>query len=75
MVAECSLYAGVSGEGPGHMNADDVAELGRRACPGTLLLSHLPLYGDRADLLGAVRRGWDGDARLAEELARYPVGV
>lgn len=75
VVAECSLYAGVSGEGPGHMNADDVAELGRRACPGTLLLSHLPLYGDRADLLGAVRRGWDGDARLAEELARYPVGV
>ncbi len=73
VVAECSLYAGVSGEGPGHMNADDVAALGRRAQPKRLVLSHLPLYGDRNDLLAPVRRGWDGVACLAEELATYPI--
>ena len=57
------------------MNADDVAELGRRACPGTLVLSHLPLYGD---VRRAARRrcgaGWDGDVRLAGDMASYAVG-
>lgn len=75
VVAECSLYAGTDGSGPGHMNADDVAELARRARPKTLVLSHLPLYGDVRDLLATVRAGWDGDARLAGDLETYAVGA
>ncbi len=71
LLAECSLYAGVSGEGPGHMNADDVAELARRARPRALVLTHLPFYGRREDLLGHVRGRWDGPAYLAAELDRY----
>lgn len=74
VIAECSLYAGVSGEGPGHMNADDVAELACQAQPRTLVLSHLPLYGDIEDLLATVRARWDGDARLAGRGETYRVG-
>lgn len=74
VVAECSLYAGVDGSAPGHMNADDVAELARRAAPGTVVLSHLPLYGDVGELLASVRAGWDGDVRLAGDLETYAVG-
>ena len=56
------------------MNADDVAELARRANPGTLVLSHLPLYGDVGELLATVWAGWDGDVRLAGDMASYAVG-
>ncbi len=74
VIAECSLYAGVSGEGPGHMNAEDVSELARLAAPGRLVLSHLPLYGERDDLLSCVERSWGGPVSLAEELRTYVVG-
>ncbi len=73
VVAECSLYPGTDGSAPGHMNACDVAELARRAQPKTLVLSHLPLYGDVEELLAAVRADWDGDVRLAGDLATYEV--
>ena len=71
LLAECSLYAGVSGEGPGHMNADDVAELACRARPAALVLTHLPFYGRREELLEHVRERWGGPAYLAAELDRY----
>ena len=75
VIAECSLYAGTSGEGPGHMNADDVVELARRAQPRALVLSHLPLYGAVEELLATVRSGWNGDVQLAGNLATYAVGA
>lgn len=75
LLAECSLYPPTSGEAPGHMNADDVAELARRVNPGTLVLTHLPFYGRREDLLKCVRTRWDGCARLASELDCYGVGA
>lgn len=74
VIAECSLYSGVSGEGPGHMNADDVAELACRAHPGALVLSHLPLYGDVEELRATVAAAWDGDVCVAGDLASYRVG-
>jgi ribonuclease BN (tRNA processing enzyme) len=73
VIAECSLYAAPVGGDPGHMDPAAVAELARTARPGRVLLSHLPLYGDRADLLASVRAGWDGPCDLAEERATYPV--
>ena len=71
LIAECSLYPGTSGEGPGHMNADDVADLARRSHPGALVLTHLPFYGRREELLEHVRERWGGPAYLASELDRY----
>ncbi len=74
LVAECSLYPPTLGAAPGHMNADDVAALARACDPGLLVLSHLPFYGRREELLEHVRQGWEGPARLAYEFARYDVG-
>ena len=71
VIAECSLYAGVSGEGPGHMNAHDAGELGCRAQPARLVLSHLPIYGDVHELLDAARARWDGPIELARSLTTY----
>lgn len=71
VLAECSLYGETAGDGPGHMNACDCAELGRRADPGTLLLTHLPMYGERRELLECVRGRWLCKAHLAEEMATY----
>ena len=50
LVAECSLYAGVDGSVMGHMSCDDVARLAAGARPGTLVLSHLPIYGETSEL-------------------------
>lgn len=69
VVAECSLYAGSDGSGPGHMNADDVARLACLAAPRALVLSHLPMYGDVGELLRRVRQGWDGDCVLAGDMS------
>lgn len=74
LVAECSLYPHTSGEGPGHMNAQDVAQLAHACDPGLLVLSHLPFYGEREDLLEHVRHAWEGRAVLAHEFACHEVG-
>ena len=55
LIAECSLYAGADGARAGHMTSTDVAQLGRKAAPGMLLLSHLPLYGDPHLLVDQVK--------------------
>lgn len=57
LVCECSLYAGVSGARAGHMSADDVVEFARAVAAPTLVLTHLPIYGDLNDLLVHVREG------------------
>ncbi len=75
LLAECSLYPPTSGEGPGHMNAQDVAQLAAACAPGLLVLTHLPFYGRREELLEHVRRGWEGQAVLAHEQARFEVGA
>ena len=73
LIAECSLYPGADGSGPGHMNADDVAVLARRTNPGRLVLSHLPLYGEVGTLAERVGCGWDGPVDLAGDLSSYEV--
>ena len=68
LIAECSLYAGADGARAGHMTSTDVAQLGCKAAPGMLLLSHLPLYGDPHLLVDQVKAQWNGEVRLAQTL-------
>lgn len=57
LVSECSLYAGTDGAAAGgHMSSEDVARLAEAARPRTLVLSHLPIYGDTRELLEQVER-------------------
>ena len=55
LVTECSLYPGHDGRAMGHMSCDDVIELQRASRPAHLLLTHLPIYGDPAEMLSRVR--------------------
>ena len=65
LIAECSFYPGMSGSGAGHMNASDVASLASAASPQNLVISHLPVYGDRKDILSYVSGRWNGRVLLA----------
>lgn len=61
LICECSLYAGYDGQAMGHMSCEDVVTLARAARPATLVLSHLPIYGDPRELLAWVRDRVRGD--------------
>lgn len=51
LVSECSFYAGFDAAASGgHMSCEDVVRLVEVARPDTLVLSHLPVYGDPAEL-------------------------
>lgn len=76
LLCECSLYAGYDGQAMGHMSCEDVVELARVARPGTLVLTHLPIYGDVTDLLAYVRSGLAPDEVADVLLAdRPPAGA
>lgn len=60
LVCECSLYPGIDGSRMGHMGADDVVGFAREVSPATLVLTHLPIYGDPGELLARVGAGLAG---------------
>lgn len=66
LIAECSLYGDQDGKAFGHLTNDDVAELAREANAKNVLLTHLPHYGNLADLVERVQLEIDGDVHLAE---------
>ena len=55
------------------MACTDAARLATRAKPGTLVLSHLPVYGDVQELLRDVQAVWDGKTLLASRLLALDV--
>ena len=65
LIAECSFYPGTGSSDAGHMDAADVAALAAVAGPGNLIVSHLPVYGDRNDLLQYIKARWKGETLLA----------
>ena len=67
LIAECSFYPGTGNAGAGHMDAYDVARLAGCASPGILVVSHLPVYGDRDEIAGYVKSRWNGNVLLARQ--------
>lgn len=66
LIAECSFYPDMGNGGAGHMNANDVCTLAVKAEPDCLVLSHLPVYGDRGIILDYVRKRYEkGEVLLA----------
>ena len=47
------------------MDAVDVAELAAAVAPGKLIVSHLPVYGDRNEILRCIKTRWKGEVLLA----------
>lgn len=59
LIAECSFYPDMGNRGAGHMNANDVCTLAVKAEPSCLVLSHLPVYGERGIILDYVSERYE----------------
>ena len=73
LIAECSFYPGMKREEAGHMDADDVVKLAETAKPGKLVVTHLPIYGDRENILSYIKAHWKGDVVLASPFLKIEV--
>ncbi len=65
-LCECSFYATPPVPKAMHLTSAQVGQLAVAAQPKQLLLTHLPHYGDTAQLLQEVRSVWPGSAALAQ---------
>ncbi|PKK40102.1 hypothetical protein ABB02_00608 [Clostridiaceae bacterium JG1575] len=65
LLAECSLYAHQTGLLKGHLSSTQVANLATRSRPKKLILTHLPHFGDPADLVREVQESYCGEVLLA----------
>ncbi|RLL45030.1 MBL fold metallo-hydrolase [Oceanobacillus piezotolerans] len=67
LIADCNYYAGQDGSKAGHMNSQEVGQIAERAKVESLILSHLPQFGDRSQLLKEAGESYKGKLMLAEE--------
>lgn len=67
LVTDCNFYANQDGEVAGHMTSKEGAMIAERANVGELILSHLPQYGDRFQLVKEAEQYYKGNIRLASE--------
>lgn len=67
LLCECNLYGHQNGKSAGHMNSFDAGKLARSAACGQLILTHLPHYGNIADLKTEASREFTGIIKLADE--------
>ncbi|HLQ71864.1 MAG TPA: MBL fold metallo-hydrolase [Bacillota bacterium] len=67
LITDCNFYAEQDGTEAGHMNSEDAARIACEADVDTLLLSHLPQYGNIDKLVQEASRIFSGNIVLARE--------
>lgn len=67
LITDCNFYEEQDGSQAGHMTSKEGATIAREANVKELILSHLPQYGNRQELVGQAGKVFDGSIRLAEE--------
>lgn len=67
LVCESNFYAGMNGSGAGHMTSTEAATIAKEAKVGTLLLTHLPHFGNLSDLVQQAKGVFKGNVELAKE--------
>lgn len=67
LLSECNFYAGQDASIAGHMNSEEVAEIARQANIDHVILTHLPHFGDHADLIEEMKDFYGGKVELAYE--------
>jgi ribonuclease BN (tRNA processing enzyme) len=65
LICEASLYDELQGSIPGHMTSGEAGRMAREAGVGTLLATHLPHFGNHADLLAQASQAFGGETVLA----------
>ncbi len=66
LIAECSGYAGEDKSAFGHMNSEEAARLAELAGAKSLILTHLPHYGNHLTLKKEAEAIFHGEVILAE---------
>lgn len=64
-ICESNFYAGQNAAPAGHMTSEEAAAIARDANVGTLLLTHLPHFGDHAQLVQEAKTIFAGTVKLA----------
>lgn len=67
LVTDCNYYAGQDGKNAGHMNSEEGAKIAEAAGVKTLMLSHLPQFGNLQQLAQEAKQHFNGVIKLAEE--------
>jgi ribonuclease BN (tRNA processing enzyme) len=65
LICECNFYAGQNAAPAGHMTSEEAATIARDANVGTLLLTHLPHFGDIQNLVNEAKMIFSGPVYLA----------
>lgn len=68
LITEASFYEQQDAKKYGHMNSKEAAMLAQKGNVKRLLLSHLPQFGDHAQLLNEAKKYFSGDVDLAKPL-------
>ncbi len=64
-ICESSLYEAYRGRIPGHMSSGEAGSTAREAGVGSLMITHLPHFGDHADLLAEAGTAFGGETVIA----------
>lgn len=67
LIADCNFYAGMDAGSSGHMTSEECAMIAEEAGVKTLVLSHLPQFGDLEQLKKEAGEIFAGEVLLAEE--------
>ncbi|MDQ0484636.1 MBL fold metallo-hydrolase [Guptibacillus hwajinpoensis] len=65
LISECNLYSDMDGSAMGHMNSTDAASIAKEANVSTLILTHLPHFGNLMELEIDAKRIFEGEVLLA----------
>ncbi|GAC90223.1 metal-dependent hydrolase [Anoxybacillus flavithermus NBRC 109594] len=66
LICECNFYAGQNAKQAGHMTSEEAATIARDAEVETLLLTHLPHFGNVEQLVDEAKTIFHGDVQLAK---------
>ncbi|MBC5636648.1 MBL fold metallo-hydrolase [Ornithinibacillus sp. BX22] len=67
LITDCNFYEDQDGSQAGHMTSIEGATIAREANVKELILSHLPQYGNRQELVEQASKVFAGSIQLAEE--------
>ncbi|AQU78108.1 MULTISPECIES: MBL fold metallo-hydrolase [Planococcus] len=73
LVAESNLYEKYVGIIQGHLSGKQAGELAEQAGVKQLLLTHLPQYGDLAEILQAAKSSYTGEVEFAKIGKKYMI--
>ncbi|MCM3567817.1 MBL fold metallo-hydrolase [Neobacillus mesonae] len=71
LLCECNFYGNQDGKGAGHMNSLEAGHFARNASVKQLILTHLPHYGNLADLISEASSEFTGIIKLAKEFDTF----